>query len=387
MKKLLILNLKNLSELLNKDKTDYRIDLITFLMFFVFLLSSCSKNPDIINDKENGASDKDEISETDQHDDPKQDDENSDLVFSDDENNTEEESAENDPEQIDDEIYDGDNWINDEENDKNDEDLIEPPQHIKIVVITDTHFSGDQEKIDRVQKVIKAINNQTDDLGGTDILVNGGDFVSKLYREGQCYVDIAIDAMKDLKVPHYLALGNHDYNMEDKDTNWGSPFTEQEILDVEAIWKEKLGIDPYYSFVLKGWRIVVLNSMRGYYLSRYFDPVQMVWFEQQLSDQRPVILFVHHPLETDKFGFLPTGEMIQKKVEPKFYEIISNNKQKIKAILVGHGHFWMEDKIYDIPVIMTASIGETDLLSGKEPHTILEGNADSTLNIKTRKDL
>jgi hypothetical protein len=364
-----------------KDKTGCNINFISVLMFFIVFLFSCSKNPNVIDDKENGTSDKDEISETDQHDDFKQDDERSDVVFSDDEE-TEEEVAENDSEPIDEEEY------NDEDVDEKDEDVIEPPQDIKIVVITDTHFSGDKEKIDRVQKVIKAINDQSKGLAGTDILVNGGDFVSKLYRNEQCYVDIAIDAMKDLTVPHYLVLGNHDYNMEEKDTNWGAPFTEEEILEVEAIWKEKLGIDPYYSFILKGWRIIALNSMRGRYLSRYFDPDQMVWFEQQFADQRPVILFVHHPLETDKFGFLPTGEKIQKKVEPEFYEIISNNKNNIKGILVGHGHFWIEDKIFDtIPVVMTASIGETDLLSGKEPHTILEGKADSSLKIKTRKDL
>ena len=77
-----------------------------------------------------------------------------------------------------------------------------------------------------------------------------------------------------------------------------------------------------------------------------------------------------------------------KKVEPEFYEIISNNRDNIKGILVGHGHFWIEDTIFDkIPVVMTAAIGEPGLLSGKEPHTILEGKADSSLNIKTRKDL
>ncbi len=360
-----------------KDKTCKIINFIAVLMLFALFLFSCSKNPNVLNDEEKSISDKDEVLETDHHDDVDKDDEKSDVVFSDDED-TGEEISENDHEPIDDEEHDYDNAIND---DANDEDIIYPPEEIKIVVITDTHFSGDQEKIDRVQKIIKAINDQAKGLGGTDILVNCGDIVSKIYRKDNFYVGIAVDAMKDLSVPHYPVLGNHDYNMEEKDTNWGAPFTEEEILEAEAIWKEHMGIDPYYSFVLKGWRIIILNSMRGRYLSRYFDPDQMIWFENQFADGRPALIFVHHPLETDRFGFLPTGEMIQKKVEPQFYNIISNNRHLIKAIMVGHGH------IYDIPVVMTASIGDTNLLSGDEPHTILEGRTDSTVRIKTRRDL
>jgi len=272
-------------------------------------------------------------------------------------------------------------------------EAFELPGAIKIVVVSDTHFSGDEEKVARMQKIVSAINAQEKNLADADALVNTGDVVSKIYPDwpntAECHIDVAIAAFTGLSVPYYFAFGNHDYNLGDHDTNWGAVFTEQDILQVEAAWKDKTGFDPYYAVTIKGWKLIFLNSMRGYYLQRNFDDAQLAWFAAELSEGLPVLLFLHHPIETDNFKvWTGPNENVPKSREPQFYQLLSTYRDTIKTILVGHGHLWVSDTLHGtIKVQETASLGETSLLTGAEPHTIIEGKPDLSVAVKARKDL
>lgn len=272
-------------------------------------------------------------------------------------------------------------------------DTIEPPGNITLVVLSDTHFSGDEEKIERAQKIITAINKQEGNFTAVDALVITGDVISKIYPDWpdttECHIDVAVGALAPLAVPYYLGLGNHDYNLGYQDTNWGGPFTEQEILQAEAAWLEKAATPPYFAVMIKGWKLIFLNSMRGYYLQRNFDDAQLAWFAAELSDGVPAFVFLHHPIETDNFKvWTGPNENIPKLREPQFYQILSDHRDTIKAILVGHGHLWVNDTLYgSIPVQETASLGETNILTGEEPHTIIEGKPDRSVTVKDRKDL
>ncbi len=274
-----------------------------------------------------------------------------------------------------------------------DTDTTIPPGAINIVVLSDIHFSGDAEKIEQAQKIIAAINNKEGDFPAVDALVITGDVISKIYPDWpdttECHIDVATTTLAPLSVPYYLGLGNHDYNLGYQDTNWGGPFTEQEILQAEAVWLEKAGTAPYFAVTIKGWKLIFLNSMRGYYLKRNFDDAQLVWFATELSDGVPAFVFLHHPIETDNFKvWTGPNETVPKLREPQFYQILSDYRNTVKAILVGHGHLWVSDTLHGtIPVQETASLGETSILSGDEPHTIIEGKPDLTVKVKVRKDL
>jgi metallophosphoesterase superfamily enzyme len=242
-----------------------------------------------------------------------------------------------------------------------------PDSDFRAVIISDIHVSNDQSKIDRLNILLDAINNNR--IPDVKLLVVTGDVVSCVYgnywRDNPDTSDNRIRrALHNLsfsKVPVHLVLGNHDYKIgRDRDSD--TYFPEIEILEMERIWHAEAGIRPYYSKEYEGWNFIFLNSMRGRYLHRNFDDHQLHWLETELIKNKPSIIFFHHPLKTDHFRLWSGPEdMINPEKEPEFYRILSKYKKYIKGIFVGHGHAWVKDTLFDrIEVFETASFGDSD---------------------------
>jgi hypothetical protein len=164
-----------------------------------------------------------------------------------------------------------------------------------------------------------------------------------------------------LEIPYFLTMGNHDYKIDgnrDSDTY----FPETEILEMEKHWKNVTGFEPFYAVNYKGWKFIILNSMRGRYLNRHFDEAQLDWFAKELSDSVPTVLFSHYPLKTDHLRiWCKPKDLITKKKEPCFYSILKRYKDQIKAIFTGHGHMWVRDRLYgNIPVFEVDSFEESE---------------------------
>jgi hypothetical protein len=146
-----------------------------------------------------------------------------------------------------------------------------------------------------------------------------------------------------------------------------------DITRIEAVWKKVLGIDPYYSVVAHGWRMIFLNSNRGAsrsavcegnqneaFCTGSFDDEQLAWFEGELAGPEPCIVFVHHPIHTDVAGklwsLLPSFLVEE---GDKVYAILDAHKDKIRAIFSGHGHLWVKDtRGGTIPVFETSALGD-----------------------------
>lgn len=235
------------------------------------------------------------------------------------------------------------------------------------LIIADTHVSNDEAKDDRIASFIDRINDGA--WSGVELLINLGDVVSSVY---DVYDDDdplknvhrlakADSLFEKLECPYYFVMGNHDYKIE-KERDSDTYFPEDEILQMEAHWNDVTEFDPYYSVVHKGWKFVFLNSMRGRYLNRHFDPDQLNWLEEEFAQDLPAILNFHHPLHTDnvKVKTKPYS-VITPEVEPRFYRILEKYKDRIKAIFVGHGHRWMQDRLFGtIPAYMVASFGDSE---------------------------
>jgi 3',5'-cyclic AMP phosphodiesterase CpdA len=251
------------------------------------------------------------------------------------------------------------------------------------VIISDTHVSSDESKDSRLRELIKELNSGK--LAEVDILINTGDVVSCVYGShrkdnpdtSENRLKKAIDIFSRLNIPYLLVMGNHDYKIgRDRDSD--TYFPENEILKMEKIWKRFSGLEPYYAFTYKGWKFIVLNSMRGRYLHRHFDEQQMFWLQDQLRDELPTIVSFHHPIETDHVRFwCNPKDLITADKEPRFFEIIDKKKHLIKAIFVGHGHRFVYDTLWKtIPVYETDSFGDAaDLIYylvgfDNESHTI-----------------
>lgn len=254
-----------------------------------------------------------------------------------------------------------------------------------ILVLSDIHISNDESKDMRLRNLVDSIN--AGHFENLDLLVATGDLVSSFYNKRNNGDDFDNNRaaklnsiIKEIKIPYYLALGNHDYKIDgDKDSD--APFSFEEIDTMETLWKKFAGLEePFYSVNHKGWKLIFLNSMRGRYLERFFDDDQINFLENQLLEGKPSLIFFHHPIKSDNIPDLKKPkDLITAKSEPELFKILDENKTIVKGIFEGHVHRWLEDKLFGaIPVYMTDSFADNE----KSPYRIIQVDIKSkTINV------
>ena len=261
--------------------------------------------------------------------------------------------------------------------------LAEP---FSFVVISDTHVrlpgnpdDADYDNLGNINNLEDAISRINTQYDTADFVAVTGDLVGALFSEnpddygaGDPNPAETYKTMMDqLAMPYHSVLGNHDYQ-RDYDPELVEGITTDNIEAIEAVWKKVLNIDPYYSLVHKGVRLVFLNPSRGDQRSRVcatcsveafctgsLDEAQLDWFDAEVKAGEPVIIFMHHPPETDfedaLFAFLPSFL-----IDPssRFYTIVQQHQATILGIFVGHGHIWERDWMGSVPVYETGSVGD-----------------------------
>ena len=256
----------------------------------------------------------------------------------------------------------------------------------KIAVISDVHVrlpgNPDDTTYDNAGNISlysSALNRIKTNHSNADLVIVNGDLTGCLFSNNPDDYGVGTDnpaetfkSMIDaLGMPYYVILGNHDYE-DGFNTTFHEGTTASDPAVMETIWKKVLGIDPYYSFVHKGVRFIMLNSTRG---PRYnsvcasetvekgctgsFDDDQMDWLESQLANSEPCLVFLHHPLITDHNALKSWSNVGQVRSGDRFYTIARTYKSRIKGIFVGHGHFNEHDTLEGvIPVYETAATGD-----------------------------
>jgi hypothetical protein len=258
----------------------------------------------------------------------------------------------------------------------------------RFIVVSDVHTSNDRFKMEKMAWLVTEINEG--EYADVDFLVITGDAVSSfLENRDRDHDDPAnnrvmklLNVLEPLEKPFYLAMGNHEYKI-DRNKDSDAPFTQAEIDTIEAMWKRYAGIEPYYSFTEGGMKYLVLNSMRGRPANRRFDDKQVDWFTRELSTGEEAILFFHHPVKTDHFRIWARKEdLVTEKVEPRFMELCREHRENIRGIFVGHGHFWVKDRLYgEIPVYETSSFGDREKVIGY----LVGVNTDKKIITETEK--
>ncbi len=260
-------------------------------------------------------------------------------------------------------------------------------QPFSFVVLSDTHVRlpgnpddtdyDNQKNLDNLTAVLSRIVTDYPDAAFVAVT---GDLVGCLYSEDPADYLAGVpnpaetfkSMMDVLPMPWYVALGNHDYQ-KSYDAQLGEGVSSSDRAAIEAVWKKVLGIDPYYSVVVNGYRLLFLNSNRGPAYQAVcggsdaeagctgsFDEEQIAWLETQLAAAEPCILFFHHPIRTDDptrlWSILPSF-LVQE--GDRIYEVIDAHADKIRAIFTGHGHIWAKDmRAGVIPVFETCSVGD-----------------------------
>lgn len=238
--------------------------------------------------------------------------------------------------------------------------------NFRIMVLSDTHISDNQEKSDRLKNLVRMVN--MGEILNIDMVFITGDIVSSVYGRrytpenpdtSDNWLGKAMNIFRQFDKPHYLAMGNHDHKIakfRDSDAPWGKA----EINAMGRLWKRQTGFDSNYSIYHDGWKFIVLNSMGGEYLERHFDEAQIDFLNRELADEMPTILFFHHPLQSDHIRpWCKLKDLARPESNQLLYTLLWNRRDQIKTIFVGHGHTHVDDVLYDqIRVIETESFAD-----------------------------
>jgi hypothetical protein len=177
-------------------------------------------------------------------------------------------------------------------------------------------------------KVLQALNGYKPAL---DFAVNLGDTVDQLYLPGHAHpekymgdnkkpipvLDLYNKTIRDnLKFPLYDALGNHEFYW---DVMWNTSIKRPQIEKILLDSRKDTGSLPalYYSFDHGDFNMIVLDS---------------------------VSTATSHT-ESWLGGFI--------------YKILETYKDTVAAVFFGHGHSFMRDSMYGIPIYMTGDPSET----------------------------
>lgn len=226
-----------------------------------------------------------------------------------------------------------------------------------VVMASDTHLSATIDKTMRLGAAIRTANDLS-----ADAFIISGDAVARATDPDRNYIAELMDVGAAFTGDTFaIALGNHDYR---RDTNSSSdePLPPGRQQEMEAMWLDVGNTPPWQSFDIYGHTFILLNTYRGHNEGRFFDEEQMDWLEKTLGDAERAIIVMHHPVLTDRFRWLFWfPEIVTRSRESEFFALMQHNQSKIKAIFMGHAHFWMSDYLFhSIPVYMTTSLGEAD---------------------------
>lgn len=230
----------------------------------------------------------------------------------------------------------------------------------RFVVLADTHvidewYVGPESNALDTSSILMANDrlartrdrvNELSDVEAIDLALVAGDLVHDFpfddvasYVTGPDADRTAVALVRDLyegfSMPVHLALGNHDYEQ---------PRISRETT--HEIFREVLGVEPYYAVDHRGVRFIVLNSQLG----ATWDPTspaydeslgslgaeQLTWLEDQLEDAIPSVLVVHHhPLSfaRDEVPGSPASDL---------FALTAAYSDVVRIVISGHLHRWLD---------------------------------------------
>jgi len=211
----------------------------------------------------------------------------------------------------------------------------------KFVFMTDIHLEQGRNAVAGFRQAIATANKLH-----PDFVLTGGDLVMDALEQTHGRADslytLYQETCKDFKVPVYNTMGNHEI--------WGiytgSGADRNDPEYGEKMFEKRMG-PSYYSFIHKGWKFMVLNSIedtgKGGYIGK-IDSLQMDWIRKELQktdSTTPIILSTHIPLVmafTQRYyGSTVPNDSALVVINGK--EVIDLfNGYNLKLVLQGHMH-------------------------------------------------
>lgn len=229
--------------------------------------------------------------------------------------------------------------------------VVPSSRHFYFTVIADTHIIDDYYKGPESTPLdTESIFKTTERLTAARNFINGlnppmekvflvGDYFHNypstewdFYFKNKTRVDHAKTITDGFKMPVHVGFGNHDYDV---------PRIPRQFS--HDLFRDKYGVQPYYSIDYKGYKFIHLNNFIGETWnpqSKAFNRAsgslgeqQLNWCEAELAQRKPTFVFIHFPL------------MIVADVEVKDYglhPLLRKYEDSIQRVVSGHWHKWYD---------------------------------------------
>jgi 3',5'-cyclic AMP phosphodiesterase CpdA len=207
--------------------------------------------------------------------------------------------------------------------------------------MTDIHLTWERNAIPGFQQAITSVNDLS-----PDFVIMGGDMIMDALAQRYSFADslynLYKENIKSFAMPVFNTLGNHEiYGIYSK--SGANPFHPEYG---EKMFEKRLG-KSYSSFMHKGWKFMILNSVEDTGKDRYtgrIDDVQIEWIRKELSNTdpgTPIVLSTHIPFITAN-----TQKYVGTTVPNDSSSVVYNAKEVIdmfnghnlKMVLQGHLH-------------------------------------------------
>ena len=214
-------------------------------------------------------------------------------------------------------------------------------EEFRFVFMTDIHLTQQRNAVAGFSQAINTINKLN-----PDFVITGGDLImdalGQRYSAADSLYNLYTGIVKNLTMPVYNTLGNHEiYGIL---REGGADSLNPEYG--EKMFEKRIG-KSYYSFIHKGWKFMVLNSIEDTKKSSYIgkiDDQQISWIKEELRStdkNTPVVLSTHIPFITAN-----TQKYVGTTVQNDSSAVIFNGKEvldlftgyNLKLVLQGHLH-------------------------------------------------
>ncbi len=217
---------------------------------------------------------------------------------------------------------------------------------IKFIQISDSHLTvGSEYSIKVLKSAVEDINNQQ----GVSFVVFTGDNINNPKEEN---LKEFVKIVSKLKVPYYVALGNHDVYK----SGGLSKVRYYELLrERNVLYPQR---KPNYKFKKKGFVFLVVDGAKeiipgsvGYYKEDTLD-----WVDKQLTknEKSDVVIFQHFPVMYPEGAEGKIKSHKTYKVE-QYQELLAKH-DNLLAVITGHFHENSEDMENGVYHISTPSL-------------------------------
>jgi Icc protein len=216
-----------------------------------------------------------------------------------------------------------------------------PAESFTFAFLTDIHLQPERQAREGFRQAIAHVNHQKPDfsLTGGDLIM---DALGVSYERADSLYRIYQDEIRLFQHPVYHTMGNHEIYGIYKESQ-AKPLHPE---FGEKMFENRLG-SSYYSFIHKGWKFMVLNSVeatpdQGYI--GWIDSVQMNWIRGELKSTpttMPIVLSTHIPMLSvyNQIYYASTKANDSSLVVANGKDVLDLfGKHNLKLVLQGHLH-------------------------------------------------